>query len=1194
MNKKYFIAVLLFFLTISFVESSQNLLKNHSFEDNAGIRSKEIDSWKPWGGDVYEVWEKDSYAGDVSVKFWWTGGIYQSVPVVPGDEYHLTAWFLNSSSEPLDIDGEKFAVIQLRFVSENGVVVSTKESKKFDSKREIGKWHQLEVTGAAPPNAFSVQAVIEFIGGKGKGAVCIDDVRLELSGKKEFSKKEYSKDLTGQWLFRKGSKSSWSKIDYDDSSWEKILVPERWEEEYPEYDGFGWYRFGLIIPSELKDEPLFLFLGGVDDTDETYFNGVKIGSSGRMPPGFHTAWDQKRQYDIPSDIINYGQKNIIAVKVYDKTGDGGIVREPVKIFSAASLADYFEKIAQKEKIIPVTKKELNNTDLFLERIGKAAFRYFVYEAGPTGLIQDRMTDKIMASTLGAGYQLTSWCIAAERGWVTREEAAKNVLGILKTYESLQQFHGIFGHFHNTRTQKVIAFIRKEDDGADLSETGFMMGGVLTCRTYFDHDDKVEKQIRELTTKIYEKIEWDWMLNYDKDVVKNIYDSVDHDWMVEGDPVEYIDKTLSWHWSPKYGFKIGQRISSYMELSSMMTYILAIGSPKHSIPAECWDEGWTRGYSWLEYKGNKFIRCPPLFAHQYAHSWIDFRYKKDRFADYSRNSVYATLAQREYCLETMYPKYNIWGLTFQDGPSGFGIYGYPPKQGEIDRDASIAPSACAGSIVFTPEESLSSLKYMYSNFENMVWGKYGFYGAFSPKHNWTSRDYIGIDLGCMLAMIENYRSGFVWKYVMKNEYVKNGMDKIGFAGIIDDFEVNDIVAPYSKWDDLNRRSVYKCRVSDEIVKDGKYSMEVRFGKRKKTDKGFFAKPNLTDFSDYKYISLWTFDAPELKLKLENNNGKIVELEKGGWVECSDGWNHVYYRLPSNEDIKNITRVIFAADTQENKSKGMFYMDEVLLINSLNLEKPDMVKNFTANAEYTPGEVVLKWSQPDKKPYRYIIKYSDKPINDESTFLKIKDISYIGGYKNTYTIGGLESGKTYYFAIKAENKSYNTSAVSNSIEVTTAEKFTIDPVIDNFDEGDIKLKWGGYPKGLFKYEASSEKAKEGPRSLKISYNKKGQSDVWAHMVTRINYHNFSDYKYITMWVYGKADILAKLWNWGDKQEEIATMSATDPSGWTKLTFDFSKCEAIDKNLIRRILFFIQPGKTDCSGTIYIDSIKLSNNP
>lgn len=1200
MNKKYLMPALMFLLAVS-ANAAENLLENYSFENDALARSKEISGWNTPGESVCEVWEQDSYRDKFSVKFWWTGEIYQQVPVVPGNKYQFTGWFLNSISEPLDIAGTKFAAAQLEFVSDTGRIINIKESEQFNSKRKAGEWYQLKVEGTAPPNAFFVRASIEFVGGEGKGVVCVDDVCLELSGKKEFSKVKYSQDLAGKWLFKKGDGPGRAETKSSVSGWKNLQVPERWEEKNSEYDGFGWYRYNFKIPSELKGEPLFLLFGGVDDADETYINGFKIGHSGRMPPNFQTAWDSERQYDIPVDIVRYGQDNVLAVRVYDNGGDGGIVREPVKIFSAAALADYFEEIARREKIIPITPEELKDNDLFLERIEKAAFQYFVYEAGPTGLIQDRMTDKTMASTLGAGYQLTAWCIAAERGWVTREESAQKILQILKTFDSLKKFHGIFGHFHNTKTQKVIPFIRKEDDGADLSETGFMMGGVLVCRTYFDRNNNAEKQIRKLASKIYEKVEWDWMLKYDQDFVKNIYDSVDHRWMAAGDPVEYIDKTLSWHWSPNYGFKIGQRIGSNMELSSMMTYILAIGSPKHSIPVECWDEGWVRGYSTMEYKGNKFIACPPLFAHQFAHSWIDFRNMKDRFADYFRNSTYATLAQREYCLEKIYPGRDIWGLTFQDGPSGFGIYGYPPKQGNIDGDASVAPSACAGSIVFTPEESLSSLKYMYNNFKDTVWGKYGFYGAFSPKHNWSSRDYIGIDSGCMLAMIENYRSGFVWKYLMKNEYVKNALDKIGFAGIIDDFEISNIVPPYSAWNDSDGKNVYRYEISDEIVKDGNYSLKVKINNSDNDLAYFFAKPTLTDFSGYKYISLWKFDGPELQLKLENAEGKVFNLKKSGQAECAGGWTHLYYRLPSEVDggkgIENVAKVIFAADSARSASENVFYLDEVLLTNSINLKKPAPVKNFTARAEYTPGEVVLEWSKPKDNPFRYIIKYSDKPIDDEPAFLKIKNVHYAEGYKNTYTAGGLDPGETYYFVVKSENKSYNTSDMSNSVKVTVSPKIGSDPIISDFDNANIDsryAKWGGYPKGVFKYEISSEKVKEGSKSLKILYNKKEKNDEWAHMVAEINYHNFSDYKYVTMWVYGKADILAKLWNSGDRQEEISAQSAADPSGWTKLIFDFSKCEVVDKKLVKRVLFFIQPGKTNCSGTLYIDSIKLSNNP
>lgn len=347
MTKKYLILAMLFIFAIN-ADASENLLKNYSFEENAGPGSGRFADWQTWGGNVYDLHTGEIHGGDVCVKFWWEGGIYQEVPAVPECEYQLTAWFLNPKSEPLDPEGTKFAILELQFVSKDKEILATNESKPFDCKNEIGKWYHLQVNGIAPPNASFVRATVTFIGGEGTGIVCIDDVDLESLGQTEFfkgaSKEPSSLDLEGEWLFRKGDNPAWAKPDYNDSKWDKIEVPGPWEILYTDYDGFGWYRLHFNVPVGAAKEPLFLLLGRIDDADEVYLNGIMIGKSGKMPPQFLTAWSRKRQYIITPDMINHGGENVLAIRVYDKIWQGGIVRRPVKILNTSGLVSYFKEM----------------------------------------------------------------------------------------------------------------------------------------------------------------------------------------------------------------------------------------------------------------------------------------------------------------------------------------------------------------------------------------------------------------------------------------------------------------------------------------------------------------------------------------------------------------------------------------------------------------------------------------------------------------------------------------------------------------------------------------------------------------------------------------------------------------------------------------------------------------------------------
>jgi hypothetical protein len=221
---------------------------------------------------------------------------------------------------------------------------------------------------------------------------------------------------------------------------------------------------------------------------------------------------------------------------------------------------------------------------------------------------------------------------------------------------------------------------------------------------------------------------------------------------------------------------------------MILYLLAIGSPTHSISATSWIS-WADSYEWGAYYGYSALTYPALFTHQYSHCWIDFRGKKDNYANYFRNSRYATLANRAYSKDVWYPDpVDLWGITSCDGPidgtcSGWdyrGNIGYPPDTGH--NDGTIAPTAAGGSIVFAPEYSISSLRYMYGHYHQRLWGLYGLKDSLNAacEPDWFDNDYIGIDVGATLIMIENYRSNLIWDTIMQNQEITQAMEAVGFV------------------------------------------------------------------------------------------------------------------------------------------------------------------------------------------------------------------------------------------------------------------------------------------------------------------------------------------------------------------------------------------------------------------------------
>ncbi len=392
--------------------------------------------------------------------------------------------------------------------------------------------------------------------------------------------------------------------------------------------------------------------------------------------------------------------------------------------------------------------QFSSEDLeFLDLVQKKAFEFFLYEHHPqTGLVKDRARNfgpdhASLASIAATGFGLSAMVVGAERGWIPKKEAEKYCEKTLRFFlEQMEANHGFYYHFVNWANGK-----RTKNTELSSIDTALLVAGALTAGEYFK-GTKVEA----LAHQIYERIDFPWMLNG--------------------------GKLLSMGWDPVSQRFLRLRWQDYNE--SFILYLLAIGSSTHPIPAASWHQVNKRiGV----YGDQVLIYSPPLFTHQYPQVWADLRNKNDGFADYFENSRTATLVNRAFSLDhrKRFKTYseNVWGLTASDGPGGYRAYGGGP--GSAEHDGTIAPTAAAGSIVFTPELSLKALRYMYENYKDRIWGKYGFTDAFNWDRKWVDPDVIGIDQGPIVLMIENARSELLWKLFMRHRAVIRGMEKIGF-------------------------------------------------------------------------------------------------------------------------------------------------------------------------------------------------------------------------------------------------------------------------------------------------------------------------------------------------------------------------------------------------------------------------------
>ena len=389
----------------------------------------------------------------------------------------------------------------------------------------------------------------------------------------------------------------------------------------------------------------------------------------------------------------------------------------------------------------------------LEEIERRAVLYFTEHTDlATGLTLDRApnngaSSRSPSSVAATGFALTAWCIGEQRGWLRVGEARRRVAETLRfVADEHAEERGWLYHFVDPTNGR-----RVWNCEASTIDTALFLQGALMAREYLN-----DAEVTELVDRIYGRIDWRWALNG--------------------------GSTLSHGWKPEGGF-IASRWDSYAELMGL--YLLGIGAKDGALPVEAW-HAWRRE-PWISTEGpdgRAFIQCGPLFTHQYAHAWFDFRGRRDSHADYWQNSVDATLAQREWSAAQSgrYPFWSrdIWGLTASDSAHGYVAWGTPMGRADDVSDGTLVPCAPGGSLPFAPDECLTALRKMKEISGASVWGRYGFSDAFNPQTGWVASDVVGINLGITLVMAENLRSGLVWKNFMRAPEVRRGMRLAGFS------------------------------------------------------------------------------------------------------------------------------------------------------------------------------------------------------------------------------------------------------------------------------------------------------------------------------------------------------------------------------------------------------------------------------
>lgn len=426
---------------------------------------------------------------------------------------------------------------------------------------------------------------------------------------------------------------------------------------------------------------------------------------------------------------------------------------------------------------------LNADEALLHPLQQEAFAYFLQNINPhNGLIADTTRSGSPCSIAVVGFALSAYPVGVERGWLARSDAAERALAALQFFAHSDQsgtpdatgYQGYYYHFLDMQSGQ-----RVWKSELSLIDTGFLIAGMLTAAAYFTAPTAAETELRRLADALYRRINWRW--------------------------AQRDNAAVTHGWKPECGF-LNYGWEGYSE--AILLYVLGLGSPSHPLSTESYP-AWTMTYQWENLYGYDFLYAGPLFIHQFSHAWIDFRGIQDAFmreknCNYFENSRRAAYVQREYAIRNPlgFNGYgaDCWGISAGDGPSTApqhimgryqAFYGYAARGIPYGPDdGTISPSALLSSLVFAPEITLPALRSLLArdttastaqSHDHLHTSGFNASIAGTERQGWLSEGEFGLDQGAIVLMIENYRSGLLWRLNRSIPCIQRGLRRAGFRG-----------------------------------------------------------------------------------------------------------------------------------------------------------------------------------------------------------------------------------------------------------------------------------------------------------------------------------------------------------------------------------------------------------------------------
>lgn len=505
--------------------------------------------------------------------------------------------------------------------------------------------------------------------------------------------------------------------------------------------GFTYYGTSLRPDIQIR------FSSEVDSSSIGSQNLFLMAANGSLIPLTQTLQDRDSLMLIqPLQNLEPISKYVLTIDTSLKSTDGTSLlgKLVVKLVTRVDSSDKFSRISDSS---------------LLDLVEHTTFRYFWDFGHPvSGMARERNTSGDICATGGTGFGIMSILVGIRRNFISRSEGLDRIQEIVHFLShQCSRYHGVFAHWINGSTGATIPFSSK-DDGGDLVETSYLMEGLLCARQFFSQADLAEDSLRSQIDTLWNGVDWNWYRQNGQ-------------------------QTLYWHWSPDYGWAMNMQINGWNE--AMIAYILAASSNTHPIPKSVYDNGWARNGAIRN--GNAFFGIPlplgsgtggPLFFTQYTFMCLNPFGLKDAYANYWTQDTAQSKINYLYCVQNPHG-YNgygpdCWGLTASDDDySGYSAHAPDNDLGVI------SPTAAISSLPFTPPESMKALHYFYYKLGDKIWGSYGFTDAFDLSNAWFASSYLAIDQGPEIAMIENYRSAFIWNLFMSCPEIQRGLLNLGF-------------------------------------------------------------------------------------------------------------------------------------------------------------------------------------------------------------------------------------------------------------------------------------------------------------------------------------------------------------------------------------------------------------------------------